>query len=135
MWRAFPAKLAAGTTGPRLSSTCPPQRRRVDAAETPSQGVRLFFKYFQPSARSGVLCLAPKHVGRRGSDVETQHLPPAHGGVLAVSRAMGAPILGPALTPELDGREALLRHIMLAAIALRRDLAIAVCSNVRLAGE
>src|SRR6266699_3065628 len=83
------------------SSTCPPQRRRVDAAETPSQGVRLFFRYFQPSARSGVLCLAPKHVGRRGSDVETQHLPPAHGGVLAVSRAMGAPILGPPLTPEL----------------------------------
>ncbi len=62
--------------------------------------------------------------------METQHLPPAHGGVLAVSRAMGAPIFGPALTPELDSREALLRDMMLAAIPRLRAFAISLCGNV-----
>jgi len=66
----------------------------------------------------------------KGNDVETQHLPPRHGGVVAVSRAIGAPIRGRPPTPKLDGREILLRDMMLAAIPRLRAFAISLCGNV-----
>ncbi len=125
----------AGRRGHRLSVDCPrlvldkgagliPPRRRRKAFGG-------FFKFFQPGAPLGrALYLAPKHVGRRGNDVQTQHLPPAHGGVVAVSEVMRGPILGnPPLTPKLDGREASLRDMMLAAIPRLRAFAISLCGN------
>ncbi len=68
--------------------------------------------------------------------MQVEHLPPAYGGVLTVSRAVGPPILGNSpRTSKFDSRETLLRDSMLAAVPRLRAFAISLCGNVERADD
>jgi RNA polymerase sigma-70 factor (ECF subfamily) len=127
----------ADRRGHRLSVDCPrlvlhkgAGLTRRDAAARRSAGFSSFFS--QASIRA---CFVSRSEACRakGNDVQTQHLPPAHGGVVAVSGVMRGPVLGN--TPKLDGREASLRDMMLAAIPRLRAFAISLCGNAERADD